>query len=83
MMKVGALALLGFEAERAVVALGDDVVAEREAQARALAGGLGGEKGLKDFLAHGFGDAGAVVAHPDLDVAAGAAVGVLTLTVGT
>jgi hypothetical protein len=47
---------------------GDDVVADRETQARALPGRLGREKWLEQPVAIFRRDAGAVVAHPDLDL---------------
>jgi hypothetical protein len=47
--------------------LGDDVPADREAEPGALAGRLGGEERLEQFVPDLGRDAGAVVAHPDLD----------------
>ena len=41
-----ALSFLAFRAERTAVALGDDVVTQRQAQARALTRGLSREKGV-------------------------------------
>src|SRR3972149_1927907 len=47
--------------------LGDDAVADRQAQARALAHPLGGEEGVIDPLAQLLGDAAAVVGHLHAD----------------
>src|SRR6185437_16024251 len=47
--------------------LGDDVVADRKAEPGALAGGLGGEKWLEQLVAVLGLDAGAVIAHANLD----------------
>ena len=46
------LAFLRRYREGAAVALGHDFVAQAQAQACAFAGGLGGEKRLKDLLPH-------------------------------
>src|SRR5580704_6710033 len=58
---------LAFDRDRAAMLLGDDVVADRETQARALAGGLGGEERLEQLVLDLGRDAGAVVAHPHLE----------------
>jgi hypothetical protein len=47
--------------------LRNDVVADREAKAGALAGRLGGEERLEQLVSDLRGDAGAIVANPDLD----------------
>ena len=47
--------------------LRDDVVADRQPEAGALAGRLGGEKGLEQFVPYRRRDSHAVVAHPNLD----------------
>ncbi len=53
--------------DRAAVLLRDDVVADRQAEAGAFAGRLGGEERLKQLVPDLGRDAGAVVAHPDFD----------------
>src|SRR5215813_3599435 len=50
--------------------LRDDVPADRQAETSAFACRLGGEEGLEQFVAMFGPNAGAVVAHPDLDFAA-------------
>ena len=50
--------------------LDHDVVAEREAEPGAFAGGLGGEERIEHFRLHLVGNAGAVVADGDLDAIA-------------
>ena len=50
--------------------LHDDVVAERQAEAGAFAGGLGREERIEHLLLHLGRNAGAVVADPDLDAVA-------------
>src|SRR6516225_8446243 len=59
----------GFAVDRdgAAMLLRDDVVADREAETGALAGRLGREERLKQLVPDFGRDAGAVVAHPDLD----------------
>ena len=47
--------------------LDNDVMAQRQAEAGALAGRLGGKERVENFLPRRVGYAGAVVAHPDLD----------------
>src|SRR5215472_3211084 len=51
----------------AAVLLRDDVIADREAQSRALAGGLGREERLEQLVPDLGWDAGAVVPYPHLD----------------
>src|SRR6516225_9441538 len=59
----------GFAVDRdgAAMLLRDDVVADREAETGALTGRLGREERLKQLVPDFGRDAGAVVAHPDLD----------------
>jgi hypothetical protein len=52
------------------VPLGEDVPADRQSEAGALAGRLGREKRLEQFVPEFGRDPGAVVAHPDFDFAA-------------
>ena len=58
---------LAVDRYRAAVLLRDDVVADRQAEAGALAGRLGREERLEQPVARLGRDADAVVAHPDLD----------------
>ena len=58
---------LAVDLDRAAMLLGDDVVADREAEPGALAGRLGREERLEQLVPDLGRDAGAVVAHPDLD----------------
>ena len=55
----------------AAAQVGDDAVHQRQPEPGAHAGGLGGEEGIEDALEHLRCDAGAGVAHGELDVAAG------------
>ena len=50
--------------------LHNDIVANGEAKAGALSGRLGGEERIEHFLLHFQGDAGAIIADPDLDLVA-------------
>src|SRR5688572_20399460 len=50
--ELGSFVLFRFDADRALVFLYDDVVADGETQAGAFAGRLGGEEGKKDLLAN-------------------------------
>jgi len=45
----------------------DDVITDRESEARARTRGFGGEERLEDFVANGWGNAVAVVANADFD----------------
>src|SRR5262249_52715239 len=65
--KFGKLAELAVDFDRTAVLLSDDVIGDRETEAGALAGRLGRYKGLEQFVPDLGCDAGAVVAHPDLD----------------
>src|SRR6476661_2070229 len=65
--ELGKLADLALNLDRPAMLLRDDVVADREAQPGALSGRLGGDEGLEQLVAHLRRDAGAVVAHLDLD----------------
>ena len=60
-----ALPRLGVEPDGALVHL-DDAVADRQAQAGALADALGREERLEDLVAGALGDAAALVAHGDV-----------------
>ena len=60
-------ARLGRNLDRPAMLLDDDVVAEREAEPGAFAGGLGGEERIEHFRLHLVGNAGPVVANGDLD----------------
>ncbi len=44
-----------------------NIISEREPQPRSLPGRFGGEKGLENFVADGFGDAVAVVLYTNLN----------------
>src|SRR6266481_2298903 len=68
--ELGELAKRAVDLDRAAMLLGDDVVADRQAEAGSFAGRLGREEGLEQFVAEFGWDAGAVVAHPDLDFVA-------------
>src|SRR5207248_2024002 len=68
--ELGVLPILRLEDQLSLVSLDDDVVADRQAEAGAGAGGLGGEEGVEDLVADGLGDAVAVVADADLDALA-------------
>ena len=50
--------------------LDDDIVAQRQAEASAFAGRLGGEEWIEHFFLHLGWDAGAIVANPDLHAVA-------------
>ena len=63
-VKISRLAL---DRDRAAMLLRDDVVADRQPEAGAFAGRLGREERLEQLVAVFRADAGAVVAHPDLD----------------
>ena len=66
--ELGECAFLRLRADTAAVLVGHDVVADGEPQPRALAGGLGGEKGREQLL-DGLGRyARSVVAKSDLDM---------------
>ena len=58
---------LALDLDRAAMLLGDDVVADRQAEPRPFAGWLGREKGLEQLGADLGLNARPVVAHPDLD----------------
>src|SRR6266446_7831137 len=68
--ELGELAGNAVDFDRAAMLLGDDVVADRQAEAGALAGRLRREEGLEQFVTMFGRDPGAVVAHPDLDFVA-------------
>src|SRR5689334_25071054 len=53
--------------DRTAMLLGDDIVADRQAETGAFAGWLGREERLEQFFALFGRNARAVVAHPDLD----------------
>src|SRR5438477_9463073 len=65
--ELGEDALFTVDLDRSAVLLGDDVVADREPQPGTLAGRLGGEERLEQLVADLGRNAGAVVAHPNLD----------------
>src|SRR5437868_10742167 len=65
--ELGELPRLAVDRDRPAMLLRDDVVADREAEAGALAGWLGGEERLEQLVAVLGRDAGSVVAHLDLD----------------
>src|SRR5215472_15051754 len=58
---------LTVDCDRAAMLLGDDVVADREAEPRTFPGRFRSEERLKKTVAVFRRDAGAIVAHPDLD----------------
>src|SRR5262245_35174694 len=68
--ELGELPRLRVDVDRAAMLLHHDVVAQRKAQARALAGGLRGEEGREHLVLDLVRDADAVVADPDLDLVA-------------
>src|SRR6516162_10845072 len=61
------LALTAVDLDRAAMLLRDDVPADREPETRPFAGRFGREERLKQLVPDFGRDAGAVVAHPDLD----------------
>jgi len=65
--ELGECASLAVDCDRAAMLLGDDVVADREAEAGALSRRFRREERLKETVAGFERDAGAIVAHPDLD----------------
>src|SRR5437899_8058640 len=65
--ELGELAERAVDLDRAAMLLSDDVIADRETQPGAFAGRLGRKEGLEQFVSEFGRDAGAVVAHPDLD----------------
>src|SRR5271166_544449 len=65
--ELGELAEHAVDLDRSAVLLRDYVVADREAQPGALAGRLGREEWLEQFVAAFGRNSGSVVAHPDLD----------------
>src|SRR5258708_34873331 len=58
-------AWLGIDVDLAAMLFHHDVVAHRKAKSGALAGGIGGGKGIKHILLYFQRDPGAVVAYPD------------------
>src|SRR3954466_9807189 len=64
--ELGELPRLAVDRDRPAMLLRDDVVADRQAEAGALAGRLGGEEGLEQFLANLGRHPNAVVAPPHL-----------------
>src|SRR5213082_1616242 len=66
--ELGELPRLAVDRDRPAMLLRDDVVADREAKASALACRLGGEERLEQLVAVLGRDADSVVAHPDLDL---------------
>src|SRR6516165_5320415 len=65
--ELGEFAGFAVDLDRAAVLLRDDVPADREAETRPFSGWLGREEWLKQLVPDFGRDAGAVVAHPDLD----------------
>src|SRR5215831_6620986 len=65
--ELGECASLAVDCDRAAMLLGDDVVADRKAEAGALSRRFRREERLKKTVAVFGRDAGAIVAHPDLD----------------
>src|SRR6266481_1403283 len=65
--ELGELAEAAVDRDRAAMLLGYDVVADREAEASAFAGRLGGEEWLKELVLDLGCNAGAVVPHLHLD----------------
>src|SRR5215472_10364325 len=65
--KLGELTDFALDRDRTAVLLRYDVVADRQAKSRALAGRLGGEEGLERLLPVFRRNTDAVVAHPNLD----------------
>src|SRR6516225_4397227 len=63
----GEIAGAAVDLDRAAVLLRDDVPADRKPETRPFSGRLGREKWLKQLVPDFGRDAGAVVAHPDLD----------------
>src|SRR5258708_13279507 len=58
-------AWLGIDVDLAAMLFHHDVVAHRQAEAGPLAGGFGGEKGVKNLLLYFHRDPGALVPYPD------------------
>src|SRR5215471_16040520 len=65
--ELGELADFAVNGDRAAMLQGYDLVADRQAKSRALAGRLGREERLEQLLTVFPGNADAVVAHPNLD----------------
>src|SRR5215475_615250 len=65
--KFGVFSSGSVDIDRSAVLFDDDVVADREAQPRALARGLGGEERVEHLLPHLGRNAVAIVANPDFD----------------
>src|SRR5215471_5475049 len=65
--ELGELAEHTVDLDRSSMLLGDDVVADREPETRPFSSRLGREERLKQLVPDFGRDAGAVVAHPDLD----------------
>ena len=65
--KFSKYSFLGIDREGAVVALGHNIVRERQAQPGAFSGGLDGKEGFENILPHGLRNAGAVVVDFDFD----------------
>src|SRR5215467_11109685 len=65
--ELGKCASLAVDCDRAAMLLGDDVVADRKAEAGALSRRFRREERLKKMVAIFGRDASAIVAHPDLD----------------
>src|SRR5262245_19314406 len=61
---------LAIDLDRSGMLLDHDVMADGKAEAGAFAGRLGGEEGIEHLLPHLGRNAGAIVAHADLDAIA-------------
>src|SRR5262249_21211978 len=68
--ELGELAEGAVDLDRAAMLLRDDVIADREAETGAFTGRLGRKERLEQFVAIFGRNAGAVVAHSDLDLVA-------------
>ena len=78
--ELGEVADLAIDRERTAVLLRDDLVGDRQAEAGAFAGRLGGEERLEQFIPVFRRNADTVVAHPDLDASPNSRV--VTFSVG-
>src|SRR6202140_5712468 len=65
--ELGERGAFDLDRDRAAVPLGNDLVTDRQAKPRPLAGRLGREEGLEQLLLVFRRNTDAVVAHPDLD----------------
>ena len=67
--ELGSFGLLAFYGQCAAMPSGYNVVGQAQSQPCAFAGGFSGEEGLENFGFHRFGNARAIVAHPNKHLA--------------